>query len=121
MCCRYPDVALDRTEPSGSCVHFVTQVNARCPLRLPQGAMSKVLRNRLQFHLDASSALIQELCDKRDAESGLMCDKCADLNVRIERCQRLLALVTDKITIDGIEMLLATYLAQKLGLHPEGE
>ena len=50
-----------------------------------------------------------------------MCEKCVELDEQIERCRRLIAMVTDKLSIDGISALLETYLAEKLKLHPEGE
>jgi hypothetical protein len=50
-----------------------------------------------------------------------MCEKCVELDAKIERCQRLLALVTDKPAVDGMEALLKSYLALKLSLHPRAD
>jgi hypothetical protein len=47
-----------------------------------------------------------------------MCDKCDDLEHKIQRCRRLLALATDQIAVDGIEPLLNSYEAEKRALHP---
>ena len=48
-----------------------------------------------------------------------MCEKCTDLDFKIERCRRLLALVTDQIALDGIDALEKSYVAEKAGLHSE--
>jgi hypothetical protein len=48
-----------------------------------------------------------------------VCEKCAALDEKIARCERLRTLVTDRLTIDGIEALVRRYLAEKLSLHPE--
>jgi hypothetical protein len=58
---------------------------------------------------------------QRKATSRDMCEKCSDLDEMIARCQRLLAMVTDRLAIDGIEGLLKSYLAQRHRLHPESE
>jgi hypothetical protein len=47
-----------------------------------------------------------------------MCRLCADLDEKIERCRRLLAMVTDPLTTDGISGLLKTYEAERERLHP---
>jgi hypothetical protein len=48
-----------------------------------------------------------------------VCEKCAALDQKIARCERLLALLTDKLTIDGMERLLESYREEKQKLHPE--
>jgi len=47
-----------------------------------------------------------------------MCETCVDFDEKIDRCRRLLSLVTDKLTIDGIAGLLKRYEAEKAALHP---
>jgi hypothetical protein len=48
-----------------------------------------------------------------------MCDKCAELDKRIERYRRLSSSITDQLTIDRIKDMIADLVAQKLALHPE--
>jgi hypothetical protein len=48
-----------------------------------------------------------------------MCDRCIDLDEKIERCSRLLKVMTDNLASDGLQALLKSYLAEKIGLHPE--
>lgn len=48
-----------------------------------------------------------------------MCEKCVELDLKIERCRRLLALSTDQMTVDGISRLLEGYAAEKHGWHPD--
>jgi hypothetical protein len=50
-----------------------------------------------------------------------MCDKCVELDGKIEHYQRMASLITDQITLDGIKELIATMKAQKTALHPEQE
>jgi len=54
--------------------------------------------------------------------SGIpMCDKCVELDGKIERYQRLSSRITDQPTLDGIKELIARMMAQKAALHPEQE
>jgi hypothetical protein len=48
-----------------------------------------------------------------------MCDKCKDLDQRIEHYQRISASMTDETVIDRIKELIAKIKAQKAELHPE--
>jgi hypothetical protein len=48
-----------------------------------------------------------------------MCDKCRELDDRIEHYRRLAASINDKLTIDRIEELVANLAAEKVALHPE--
>jgi hypothetical protein len=50
-----------------------------------------------------------------------MCDKCVELDGKIEHYQRMASLITDQPTIDGIKELIARMMAQKAALHPEQE
>ena len=49
----------------------------------------------------------------------IMCEKCVEMNAKIDQYQRLSRGVTDQATIDGIEQLIAEMRAQKVALHPE--
>ena len=80
--------------------------------------MSRVLRNKLQFHLDAASALMEELRLTRWAEELPVCEKCFELDQQIERCERLVAQVTDQPTAQAIAEILKKHLADKDALHP---
>ena len=48
-----------------------------------------------------------------------MCDKCAELDGKIEHYQRLVRSVYDKKALDGIALLIAKYEAEKKAFHPE--
>ena len=48
-----------------------------------------------------------------------MCDKCVELDTKIERYQRILLLIGDQVTVDRTKELIAELLAQKVALHPE--
>jgi beta-phosphoglucomutase-like phosphatase (HAD superfamily) len=48
-----------------------------------------------------------------------MCDKCVELDRKIEHYRLLASRVTDQPTIDGIKELIERMQAQKLALHPE--
>jgi hypothetical protein len=52
-----------------------------------------------------------------------MCDKCVELNGKIEHYQRLSATITDQPTLGGIKelILIERMKAQKAALHPEQE
>ena len=50
-----------------------------------------------------------------------MCDKCVELDGKIEHYQRMASLLTDRTTLDGIKELIARMKAQKAELHPEQE
>jgi hypothetical protein len=50
-----------------------------------------------------------------------VCDKCVELDGKIEHYQRLSSRITDKATLDGIKELIERMKAQKADLHPEGE
>jgi beta-phosphoglucomutase-like phosphatase (HAD superfamily) len=48
-----------------------------------------------------------------------MCDKCAELDSKIEHYQRLASRIADQPTLDGIKELIEQMKAQKAALHPE--
>ena len=48
-----------------------------------------------------------------------MCDKCAELDAKIERYRRISASVNDQLTLDRIKELVEEIKAQKVALHPE--
>jgi hypothetical protein len=48
-----------------------------------------------------------------------MCEKCVELDGKIERYKRLSSDVTDQPTLDGIKQLIEEVKAQKAALHPE--
>jgi hypothetical protein len=50
-----------------------------------------------------------------------MCDKCLELDGKIEHYHRLASLITDRPTVDVIKELIARMMAQKAALHPEAE
>jgi hypothetical protein len=60
-----------------------------------------------------------EGCSVSRFERGPMCDKCVELDKRIERCRRLSSSLADQITIDRIKALIQELQTQKVELHPE--
>jgi hypothetical protein len=48
-----------------------------------------------------------------------MCDKCVDLDGKIEHYQRLARMIIDQPVLDGIKQLIAQLNAEKIALHPE--
>jgi hypothetical protein len=48
-----------------------------------------------------------------------MCEKCVEIDKRIERYRRLLMEVSDQVTVDGAKVLIAALEAEKIKLHPE--
>jgi len=57
-------------------------------------------------------------CPRPDAEKP-MCDKCAELDGRIEHYRRIAAAISDQLTISRIKELVAKLETQKAELHPE--
>ena len=51
----------------------------------------------------------------------LMCEKCEELDDKIEHYRNLTARVTDRQTNEGIAKLIEDMQAQKAALHPERE
>jgi hypothetical protein len=50
-----------------------------------------------------------------------MCDKCVELDGKVEHYQRMASRITDQLTLDGIKELAARMKAQKTALHSEQE
>ena len=48
-----------------------------------------------------------------------MCDKCVEIDKRIEPLKFIAARTLDRPTLDGIDKLLAKLEAEKIELHPE--
>jgi hypothetical protein len=48
-----------------------------------------------------------------------MCDKCIELDGKIEHYQGLSSRIDDRATLDGIKKLIEGMRAQKAALHPE--
>ena len=48
-----------------------------------------------------------------------MCEKCVELDGKIEHYQRMSARITDRATLDGIKELIERMKAQKAALHAE--
>jgi hypothetical protein len=52
-------------------------------------------------------------------EAGAMCEKCVELDSKIEHYRLLASRITDQPILDGIKQLIERMQAQKLLLHPE--
>jgi hypothetical protein len=50
-----------------------------------------------------------------------MCEKCVELDGKIEHYQRISASISDQLTVDRIKELVEKMKAQKAALHPEQE
>jgi hypothetical protein len=48
-----------------------------------------------------------------------MCDKCDELDKRIEHYSRILLSIGDRLTVERLAALIAELRAQKAALHPE--
>ena len=48
-----------------------------------------------------------------------MCDKCIELDGKIEHYQRMASRITDPDLLDGVQNLIEQMKAQKAALHPE--
>ena len=48
-----------------------------------------------------------------------MCEKCIEIDGKIEHYQNLSSLITDHRTLDAIKLLIAEMEAEKQALHPE--
>ena len=50
-----------------------------------------------------------------------MCEKCVELDSKIEHYQHLSSRINDQITLDGINELIERMKAEKAVLHPDQE
>jgi len=48
-----------------------------------------------------------------------MCDKCQELDKKIERYRHLMTRINDQLAREGIEKLIEEMQAQKAAFHPE--
>jgi beta-phosphoglucomutase-like phosphatase (HAD superfamily) len=48
-----------------------------------------------------------------------MCEKCVEIDQKIERYQRMSSRINDQPTLDGIKKLIEQLKAEKAALHPE--
>jgi hypothetical protein len=48
-----------------------------------------------------------------------MCEKCVEIDGKIEHYRQLSGLITDQPTLDGIKRLIEQMEAEKQALHPE--
>jgi hypothetical protein len=58
------------------------------------------------------------ICIRLDEGNG-MCNKCTELDTKIDRYKRLASSIADGPTIDGIKALIEKMKAQKFALHPD--
>jgi hypothetical protein len=70
------------------------------------------------FHFIVLNQATSEGCSAIGVEVA-MCDKCVELDGKIEHFQHLLSTITDQRTLDGIKELIERMKAQKAALHPE--
>jgi len=50
-----------------------------------------------------------------------MCDKCSELDKKIDHYRRVIDAINDRQAVDGITQLIKEAEAEKAKLHPEGE
>jgi hypothetical protein len=48
-----------------------------------------------------------------------MCEKCVEIDSKIEHYQRMASRMTDQAMLDGIKQLIDRMQAEKAALHPE--
>ena len=48
-----------------------------------------------------------------------MCEKCVEVDRRIEHYQNLSSCVTDQIAQEGVRILIAKYRADRKAMHPD--
>jgi len=51
--------------------------------------------------------------------TDIMCEKCAELDKKIERCKRAVVSVGDRVTVERLMAMVKDLQAQKAALHPE--
>jgi hypothetical protein len=49
---------------------------------------------------------------------GVMCERCIEIDIKIERYSRMAKMINDKTALQAIDTLVAGLEAQKLALHP---
>ena len=59
--------------------------------------------------------------DQRANAEPAMCEKCIELDAKIERYRSLVFRISDQITIDRMTDLIERLKAEKAALHPERE
>jgi hypothetical protein len=50
-----------------------------------------------------------------------VCERCIKIDIQIERYRQIAKMISDEITLDGIDSTIADLEAQKLALHPTSE
>jgi hypothetical protein len=69
-----------------------------------------------------SIAVVKEDHSRAELACGTaMCDKCQELDKKIEHYRRLMVRVTDQLTNEGLGKLIEEMQAQKAAYHPEQE
>jgi hypothetical protein len=48
-----------------------------------------------------------------------MCDKCIELDKKLEQYRRIASSITDQLTIDRLNKLIKDTVAEKVKLHPD--
>jgi hypothetical protein len=48
-----------------------------------------------------------------------MCEKCVQIDEKIERCRNIQRSINDQATVEGVAKLIAELEAEKGALHPE--
>ena len=57
----------------------------------------------------------------RGTNGGPMCEKCVELDKKIEHYRGMIWAIGDQLTVERIKALIADLQAQKVVLHPEQE
>jgi uncharacterized membrane-anchored protein len=55
-----------------------------------------------------------------DSGSNAMCDKCVELDAKIEHYRRMASRITDQAVLDRIKELIERAKTEKTALHPAG-
>jgi hypothetical protein len=78
-----------------------------------------LIRNSFDFAVLEATA--DNHCQSRANAESEMCDKCIELDGKIEHYERVAASIPDQLTIDRIKELVEQTKAIKAALHPQQE
>lgn len=86
--------------------------------RLTSSVLNPCWRH-LIYSKPRNGCAICPLTPGRDLRRGSMCEKCAEIERRVDRYRMMQSQVTDKQVLTGLAALIAELLKMKAELHPE--
>ena len=93
----------------------------RTPEQSPQPTDLNCSKSREQFSHSIVLKIRQPMrvAPVRSSNGGPMCDKCVELDKKIEHYREITLAIGDELTIERIKALIGDLKAQKAILHPE--